>query len=343
MNETLEQLEIFTETYTNSNLLYFEAWYDDAMPTYDTHGDATRLLEVYLATRTTAVSRQTARTYLRICARLLGYEDEGACPWHDLRYADIVLLRDKLLEGGRQPSSVNSYISVVRGLMREARKLRLLDIDDYADIVDVPDVPEDTDRPAAGRAITRAEYERLLAACEEDDSRGLGLRDIAILTLLYTTGVRASTLLAISLSDVDLTRLTLKVSEKGGKRRTLPISDKCAAAIRRYLVRRGDWPGPLFVNASCGKPPHKLTRRPLGYHGLSDMIERRATEAGVAHFTCHDLRRTLAGDMLQAGVDIKTVADIMGHKSVAMTAQYDRRGGDAMRDAITRRDDGRNA
>jgi integrase len=100
---------------------------------------------------------------------------------------------------------------------------------------------------------------------------------------------------------------------------------------------RGDAPGPLFL-ARVGPSSQDFRTQRLGHSGAYQLLTSLAERCGLAHFTPHDLRRTYAGDMLDCGVDLRTVQNLLGHSSVDTTAKYDRRGVRAKVDAAARLD-----
>ena len=111
---------------------------------------------------------------------------------------------------------------------------------------------------------------------------------------------------------------------KGNKERLVYLDNGAAMALRDWLALRGAQPGALFSRGLKGgrvRPGEPMTAQ-----AIHDVIVRRAQQAGVAHVSPHDLRRSFVSDMLDAGVDIATVAAMAGHASVNTTARYDRRG-----------------
>ena len=115
--------------------------------------------------------------------------------------------------------------------------------------------------------------------------------------------------------------------EHSGRQRLLL---RQAAHLRDCLLVRGDRAGPLFVRILKGG---KLTSARLTPQAIYHIQHARARAAGVATFSPHDLRRTYAGDLLDAGVDLATVQKLMGHSDANTTARYDRRGERAKRQA----------
>jgi site-specific recombinase XerD len=136
----------------------------------------------------------------------------------------------------------------------------------------------------------------------------------------------------LDLADYDLTtgRLTIR-GAKRNKEYTAYIEDNGAQrAMADWLTLRGDQPGPIFWAINRGG---NMTARRLSAQAIYNMLVKRAKQAGIAHFSPHDLRRSLAGDLLDAGADIVTVQKILGHANVTTTARYDRRPEDAKRRA----------
>jgi len=113
------------------------------------------------------------------------------------------------------------------------------------------------------------------------------------------------------------------VRGKRNKERLVYCDNGAEAALRDWLAIRGDDPGPLFWS---GRKGGRLNRGSgMTPQAIRDIVLRRAEQAGVEDVTPHDLRRSFVSDLLDAGVDIKTVADMAGHASVTTTARYDRR------------------
>ena len=139
-------------------------------------------------------------------------------------------------------------------------------------------------------------------------------RDVAILELLYATGLRVSELVSLDLDDVDRLDGTVRVLGKGRKERIVPFGGKAARALDVYLARRSAARGPLFVNARGGR----LTARSI--HAL---VRRGARAVGIARrVSPHTLRHSFATHLLDAGADLRAIQELLGHSRLSTTQRY---------------------
>jgi len=248
-----------------------------------------------------------------------------------------------LRDEGAAPATVNRAASALRWLARrlsditresdvsdQQRTLRLEAMSGVRDVRNVPDV-----RPPKGRAVPSGEFAALMGTTRGNSVANI--RDGAILALAWTAGLRRSELVGLIFSDLTETEhgYTLRIEGKGGKVRDVPAHNGAARALADWLALRGDDPGPLFLRIDRNR--RDMITAPLSDTALGYMLKRRAKRAGVPSLTWHDLRRTVAGDLLDAGVDIATVARLLGHSSVTTTQRYDRRGERAVVDAVAHR------
>jgi site-specific recombinase XerD len=147
------------------------------------------------------------------------------------------------------------------------------------------------------------------------DKSFFGCRDRVILLALLDTGARASEFIQIDLVDVDLiTGAVLIRQGKGRKPRTVYLGAKSKKAIRQYLKFRTDNTPALFVTEAA--------KRRLSYMGLRSVILRRARLAGLEPYGLHAFRRQFALTMLRAGVDLATLARLMGHNNLVVLMRY---------------------
>ena len=190
------------------------------------------------------------------------------------------------------------------------------------------------EREPAGREITAAEMVLLLGVCEGDSTEA-GARDGALFALAYCSGMRRSELANLLVNDLDLEEKDMgimRIVGKGNKERYIPVTNEALILVSTWIGIRGNERGPVFcvVRGEDRVEP----QNGLGGEGMRMILERRRKEAKVKHCTWHDFRRTFAGNLLDAGVDLATVQRLMGHANPDQTTKYDRRKDAAQRAAI---------
>ena len=151
-----------------------------------------------------------------------------------------------------------------------------------------------------------------------------GLRDRAILELLFSSGLRVSELTNLDRDHINLRRREFMVRGKGQKDRPVFISPEAAAWIQKYLDKRSDTTRPLFIRYSGKKEVdlsgnfHRLTPR-----SIQRMVSRYALLAGITKkVTPHTLRHSFATDLLMNGADLRSVQAMLGHSNIATTQIY---------------------
>lgn len=256
-----------------------------------------------------------------------GGADRNALDWSKVRGEHTKAVRDFLVRKFA-PATSKKMASALRGVLLEARQKKLMTAEDFHDAVDAIKKIKGKSAPA-GRSLSAGEIAGLFRVCAEDTSTA-GRRDAAILAVAYAAGLRRSELVNLDLSNFDIDSGTLTVMGKGGKARQVFIaSDGSKDALQAWLKVRGGRSGPLFLPIDRGS----IENRRMTPEAIYLMLRRRAEQAGIRRFSPHDLRRSIAGDLLDAGVDIVTVQRMLGHANVGTTAAYDRRGTDAQRRA----------
>jgi site-specific recombinase XerD len=170
--------------------------------------------------------------------------------------------------------------------------------------------------------LNENEIERLFAQTNTDKLSGL--RDRAILELLFSSGLRVSELAGLDRDQINLKRLEFMVRGKGQKDRPIFISNEAAEWIQRYLDKRTDNTKPLFIRYSG----QKLVDLSGNYSRLSArsiqrLVSRYALLAGITkHVSPHTLRHSYATDLLMNGADIRSVQAMLGHSNIATTQIY---------------------
>ncbi len=285
---------------------------------------------VYLASLTSERSRRVMHQALRSIAALLTGGDPRTVDillldWGALRYPHTAALRARLAET-HSAATTNRLLSALRGVLKEAWRLGYLSAEDYQRAVDIQNIKAVT--VPSGRELTDGEILALVSTCKADIAAkgrvvAAGARDAAIIGLLYTCGLRRAELVALDLSDYDpRTGRLLVRAGKGRKQRTVYVAGGAQRALHDWLALSSPFGAPLFTPIYKSG---KVTARRMTAQSIYDMLKKRAARAGVDDFSPHDFRRTFVGEMLERGVDIATVANIVGHSSVDTTRRYDRR------------------
>lgn len=237
--------------------------------------------------------------------------------WVEDKNADVVKLSRKdlreftadLSRTGISPTSIGRTISAVRGFY----KFLMLD----GHIKKHP--AEDLDAPQKGsylpRFLNEFEVDKLLSA--PDVSGEIGLRDRAILELMYASGLRVSEAVTLKISDVDLDAGILTCKGKGNKQRKVPLGRSAVEWTRSYLALRRKRENVeiknLFIN-NLGTP---ITRQTIFY-----FIKNYAEKAGLEDVSPHTLRHSFATHLLQRGADSRSVQAMLGHADISTTQIY---------------------
>jgi site-specific recombinase XerD len=266
-------------------------------------------------------------------ARAIGGESATTAtfPWAQLRYQHTAALRASLWDR-YAPSTANKILAAVRGVLREAWRLRQIPADDYQRAIDVGAIRGN--RPPRGRHLAADEIRSLFQQCATDATPA-GVRDAALLGVLYGAGLRRAEVVALSVADYAPLDGALVVRGKGNKTRVAYLRGGGAQALAAWLtlsVAAVDRDGarPIFTRIYKGGA---ITGRRLTPQAVLDVLRRRTQRSGLRPFSPHDVRRTFIGDLLDARVDLATVQQMAGHAQVTTTARYDRRGDRAKRAA----------
>ncbi len=219
-----------------------------------------------------------------------------------------------LLHQGMSASTICRKLAAIRGLYRYAVKRHWLDANP-AERVRSPTLPK-----KLPKHLDRDEVLALLQA--PDTTTDLGLRDRALLEVLYASGLRVSELAQLDVDHVDLATGSVRVLGKGQKERLVPFGRFAAEALRGYLeardrlLKRSQKPPlqALFLNHNGGRLTVRSIRR---------TINKAVARAGVLYnISPHTLRHTFATHLLQAGADLRSIQELLGHSSLSTTQTY---------------------
>jgi integrase/recombinase XerD len=227
------------------------------------------------------------------------------------RQAIAELLVDNVARGIGARSSAR-HLSALRGFFRFLVRERVIQADPSTLI----------DRPRLGRRLPRflsfEEVERLLAAPDASSDRGV--RDLAMIHLMYASGLRVSELVGLKVNDLDRARGVVMPLGKGDKRRLVPVGEVALSHLALYMdevrprAQRSPPVSTLFVSPRGGR----LTRQ-----GFWKLLKRYAARAGITTpLSPHKLRHSFATHLLRGGADLRAVQAMLGHADLATTEIY---------------------
>ena len=288
-------------------------------------GKANNPAIVYLTSLPAKSGRRTQKQALTTIAAWLGGTIENI-EWGSLRYAHTTAIKAKIIDSGYAPATIRKYLSALRGALRAAWRLGQMSAEDLAKAIDLGKVGGSS--LPAGRYVGEDEITRLFQTCISDTGPA-GVRDAALLAMLYGCGLRREEAISLNLEDLNREAMTITIHGKRDKERVAYLTNGIADAMGDWLDVRGKRQGPLFlaINKS-GKirPQHRLSSQMVYM-----TVRKRLTEAGLDSFSPHSLRRSFCSRLLDSGVDILTVSKLAGHANVQTTAIYDRRDSETQR------------
>jgi integrase/recombinase XerD len=267
-------------------------------------------------------SHNTLVAYRRDLERYRAFLDRDGRRLEDAALGDLARYLGTLKRRGLAGRSVARHLSALRGLYRFLLAAGAIASD--------PTEHLDTPRPARRlpRTLSLADVTALIQS--PDTSRPDGVRDRALLELLYACGLRASEALALRVDDVNLGAGYVTATGKGSRQRLVPMGAQALDWVRRYLqtsrprlVKRAD-PGTLFLN--------RFGRR-LSRQALWAMLKKSARRAGVRGTAFpHVLRHSFASHLLEGGADLRSVQAMLGHADIATTQIYTHLSSSAVRE-----------
>jgi len=277
-------------------------------------------------------SAHTVRAYQGDLLSLFEHlQERGAETLSEVRLADLRAWLAAMSADGAQRATLQRRAACARSFFAWARHTALVDTDPAATLRS-PRV--DRRLPATveidqARAVLDALAARA-AEPEEPARRAASLRDLAILEVLYASGVRVSELCGLDLGDVDSDRELLRVLGKGGKERTVPLGRPASRALAAWLGVRGLLAGPaaaqaVFVGDRGGRIDPRVVRRQV--HRALALVP------DTPDLGPHGLRHAMATHLLEGGADLRSVQEILGHASLATTQIYTHVSGERMRRA----------
>ncbi|PIT88788.1 MAG: hypothetical protein COU29_00190 [Candidatus Magasanikbacteria bacterium CG10_big_fil_rev_8_21_14_0_10_36_32] len=234
----------------------------------------------------------------------------------------LYLSRKKDLKGHySKKTTQNYYLIALRNLLNYFAE---------KDIVALPaekiKLPKLTDKDKAIKFLKFDQVEKLLSMADLESPEGM--RDRAILEVLFSTGMRVSELTSLNIKQFNVENLIngkfsdqeLSIAGKGGSMRVVFFSERALKWLGAYLKTRQDMFQPLFINYRTDKEDkeHRLTPR-----SIERMVKRYNAMAGLpVDATPHTLRHSFATDLLEKGADMRSVQELLGHKNIVTTQIY---------------------
>jgi integrase/recombinase XerD len=232
-------------------------------------------------------------------------------PLEDVRRQDVVRYFQSLRSSGISARSVARSLAALRGFFRFLVRERHLK----------HDPTENVENPKLWKTLPHSlqpsEVEALLAA--PDRKTPDGLRDAAMLELLYATGLRVSELIRVKLDELELDAGFLRTFGKGSKERIVPFGDTARKAIAAYMERGR----PHFNRRNDGHLFLTNRSRPMSRQTFWMKIVKYARQAGIrSHISPHVLRHSFATHLLENGADLRSVQLMLGHSDISTTQIY---------------------
>jgi len=253
------------------------------------------------------LSTNTLQSYKRDMARLQAWAEKKNKPLEALERKDLREWIASMSREGLAPTSISRALSAARGFFS------FLMLDGHMKQHPADDIHAPQRNSHLPRFLTEEEMERLLFA--PDIKTEHGVRDRAMLELMYAAGLRVSELCGLKVGDVDIDGAVLTCHGKGSKQRRIPIGKSAVHWLQRYLAirdRSGSNQAILFLNRGRG-----LTRQ-LAW----SIIKTHAASAQVPDISPHTLRHSFGTHLMQHGADSRSVQAMLGHADISTTEIY---------------------
>ena len=246
----------------------------------------------------------TQRAYERDLLQLLGFlKAQKISSWQALDTDNLNLFVMQLRHNNISSRSIRRYLSSIKGLLTY--------LVNHGELEHNCAVQLRTPKIAQTLPDTLT-YDQLLMMLKPQKTSRFEQRDVCIIEVIYSCGLRVSELVNLNVSDVDLSQGFLSVLGKGGKMRYTPLGDSAIKAIKCYLHKHQA--SALFVNKSGDR---------IGVRALQNMIKKRALTAGIkVNVHPHMLRHAAATHFLQSSHDLRSTQEFLGHASIKSTQVY---------------------
>ena len=263
--------------------------------------------EQRMAENTVSAYRQDVSVFLSFL------EQRNVCTLSEVSLPLLEAFVAQESQAGLEATSLARRISALRTFFGFLVREKVLQ-ENVAKLLDVPRI-----KRRLPEVLTVEEVEALIDAC--DIKKPSGVRDRAILELLYSSGLRVSEVASLEFQHLDLERSCLRLWGKGFKERIVPFGETAREALLEYLngvrnlLLKGRKSRYIFVSGPEG--------RPLSRQSIWNMVKRCALKAGITkRITPHTLRHTFATHLLEGGAELRIVQEFLGHSDISTTQIY---------------------
>ena len=264
-------------------------------------------------------SQKTLENYGRYLDRFLSFakiQTIGQLNEEMIRQYRLYLNRLKDARGnGLKKITQNYHIIALRNFLKYLAKIKIKTV-----AAERIELGRQEDRQVT--FLEPEELARLLSAPEGAELDAL--LDKAVLTTLFSTGMRVSELCSLNRGEINIKRGELSVRGKGGKIRLVFLSDDAKKSLQDYLARRSDTDEALFIRIPRNRRFSEDSNLRLTPRSIQRIVKKYSTKAGILgkKVSCHTLRHSYATDLLRNGADIRSVQALLGHASVTTTQIY---------------------
>lgn len=281
-------------------------------------------IELYLLSLNSENSRQQTKS---VCKAIFGFSDDKSAKkynWKLFNHQFVIKKIAELEAKGLTYRSINSYLSILKGVAKQCWYLGKITAVSYMHINHIPN--RKGSREVAGRKLENSEVEELFSVCANDANKTRGLRSAAMLSLGIFMGLRREEIAKLKRDDLDFESGTCKVTGKGNKQVTIPIASLAVPYIKLWYKEcnlQGVYGRYVFGSIHSSGKILNLS----GIRGEAVMYSYKqvVSKSGVKNKTTpHDMRRTLITNLLDQNISPRVVQAIARHSKVDTTLGYDR-------------------
>ena len=274
--------------------------------------------ELYIQTLDSAISVKNVTYALnRIALILSGKQCLFTFDWSGLSYQKITLLKSQYIKYELSANSINTYLALIKGVCRQSWKVGLMTTDCYMLIKEIKRVKGTS--LCSGRSLDYKEIKRLVSYYQGLDTP-IGYRNAAIFALTYGTGLRVAELCNLTINDYN--GESLSIIGKGNKQAIMPVPSFIRVVLNEWLGFLGRDAYFIFVRVGRYGVIHDSNISPKSVRYICNVARDTLS---INHFSPHDLRRSFATNLIECGVDLFTVQNLMRHTSIDTTRRYDMR------------------